>query len=98
MSARDIEKAYPRRAFVATLRRLADTLARSKRFSIQVAGTRIVVPRQAAFGIEHEREGGVEEIEFQITWKTTRRRNRAGTSVQRPAAARRGPKTKSGKQ
>lgn len=71
---RDIEKTYSRNAFIAKLRRLADALERGERFSTQVAGRRVAVPRDAALGIEHEREGGVEEIEFQITWKTARRR------------------------
>jgi len=71
---RDIEKTYSRKAFVAKLRRLADALERGERFVTQVAGRRIVVPRAAVFGIEREREGVVEEIEFQITWKAARRK------------------------
>lgn len=71
---RDIEKAYPKKDFIAKLRRLTDALERGERFSIQVAGRRVVVPRDATVGVEHEREGGAEEIEFQITWKTARRR------------------------
>jgi len=71
---RDIEKTYSRKAFVAKLRRLADALERGERFVTQVAGRRIVVPRAAVFGIEREREGVVEEIEFQITWKSARRK------------------------
>ncbi len=71
---RDIEKAYARKAFITKLRRLADTLERGERFSIQVAGERIAVPRDAAVSVEHERDGGIEEIEFQIRWKTVRRR------------------------
>ena len=71
---RDIEKTYSRNAFVAKLRRLADALERGERFSIQVAGERIAVPSDAACGVEHEREGGFAQIEFQITWKTARRR------------------------
>lgn len=70
----DIEKVVARKAFIVKLRRLADALERGERFSIQVSGERIVVPRDATFGVEHEREGGVEEIEFQLTWKTSRRR------------------------
>ena len=66
---RDIEKTYSRKAFVAKLRRLADALERGERFATQVAGRRVVVPRAAVFGIEHEREGGTEEIEFQVSWK-----------------------------
>jgi amphi-Trp domain-containing protein len=71
---RDIEKTYSRKAFVAKLRRLADALERGERFATQVAGRRVVVPRAAAFGIEHEREGGTEEIEFQVSWKPARRK------------------------
>jgi len=66
---RDIEKTYPRAAFIAKLRRLADALERGESFSIQVAGERIAVPRDAAVSVEHEREGGVEQIEFQLTWQ-----------------------------
>ncbi len=71
---RDIEKVYARKAFIAKLRRLADALERGERFTIQVAGERIAVPLDAAISIEHERAGGVEEIEFQIKWKKPRRR------------------------
>ena len=70
---RDIEKVVARKAFIVKLRRLADTLERGERFSIQVAGERIVVPHDALLGVEHEREGGVEEIEFQLRWKSSRR-------------------------
>lgn len=70
---RDIEKRCSRQAFINKLRRLADALERDERFSIQVAGERIVVPDAATFGIEHERGSGTEELEFQITWKTGQR-------------------------
>ena len=70
---RDIEKIYARKAFIAKLRRLADALERGWPFRIQVAGKRIAVPRDAVVGIEHEREGGAEEIEFQVTWRSGRR-------------------------
>lgn len=66
---RDIEKTYPRAAFIAKLRRLADALEEDERFTIQVAGERIAVPPNAAVSVEHEREGGVEQIEFQVTWR-----------------------------
>ena len=65
---RDIEKDYPLPDFVAKLRRLADALESGKRFDIQIAGERIWVPVRARYNIEHEREGGEEEIEFQIKW------------------------------
>jgi amphi-Trp domain-containing protein len=66
---RDIEKDYPLPDLVAKLRRLADALESGQRFEIQIAGERISVPVRATFNIEHEREGGEEEIEFQIKWR-----------------------------
>ena len=66
---RDIEKDYPLPDFIAKLRRLADALESGQRFEIQIAGERISVPVRARFNIEHEREGGEEEIEFQIKWR-----------------------------
>lgn len=66
---RDIEKGYSTKEFVAKLRRLADALEEGKSFSIQVAGERLRVPADAIFNIEHERSGGLEEIEFQVRWK-----------------------------
>ena len=65
---RDTEKDYPLPDFIAKLRRLADALESGQRFEIQIAGERISVPVRARFNIEHEREGGEEEIEFQIKW------------------------------
>ncbi len=65
---RDIEKDYPLPDFIAKLRRLADALESGERFEIKIAGERISVPVRATYNIEHEREGGEEEIEFQIRW------------------------------
>jgi amphi-Trp domain-containing protein len=65
---RDIEKDLPLPEFIEKLRRLADALEQGKRFNIQIAGERISVPAQAVYNIEHEREEGEEEIEFQIKW------------------------------
>jgi amphi-Trp domain-containing protein len=69
-TARDIEKGYPLKDFVAKLRRLADSIESGKRFAIQVHGERIYVPARAIYNIEHERGQGAEEVEFQIRWKT----------------------------
>jgi amphi-Trp domain-containing protein len=66
---RDIEKDYPKRQFVEKLRRLADCIEGGKRFRIQVAGERLLVPQDAIFNIEHERGKRIEEIEFQLKWK-----------------------------
>ena len=68
-SERDIEKTYPIDEFIAKLRRLADRLEAGEQFEIQIAGQRIYVPVRARYNIEHEREGGSHEIEFQIKWE-----------------------------
>lgn len=66
---RDIEESYSQAEFVQKLRRLADAIETGERFEIQIAGERIYVPVRATFGVEHEREEGEEEIEFQIKWQ-----------------------------
>ena len=66
---RDIEKNYPTTQFVEKLRRLADCLEAGDSFDIQIEGERLYVPKDAIFSIEHEREGDIQEIEFQIKWK-----------------------------
>ena len=76
---RDLEKVYPKGDFIAKLRRLADALETGKPFTIQVAGERLHIPAGATFNIEHEREDGREELEFQLIWR-------------RPAGAESGPK------
>jgi len=70
---RDLEKTYPTRKFIEKLRRLADALESGERFTIQVAGERINVPADALANIEHEREGGEEELEFQLKWKNEKK-------------------------
>ena len=65
---RDIEKGYTTKQMVAKLRRLADCLEQGKRFQIQIAGERVVVPADAVFNIEHERGKTMEEVEFQFKW------------------------------
>jgi amphi-Trp domain-containing protein len=68
-SKRDIEKGYTTKQMVAKLRRLADCLEQGKRFQIQIAGERILVPTDAVFNIEHERGNSTEEVEFQFKWE-----------------------------
>lgn len=65
---RDVTKAYTTAQTVAKLRRLADAIESGRRFAIMVDGERVFVPSHAVFTIEHEREGGSEEVEFQFTW------------------------------
>ena len=66
---RDIEKGYTTKQMVAKLRRLSDCLEKNKPFRIQIAGERVNIPSGAIFNIEHEREGNMEEIEFQFKWE-----------------------------
>lgn len=69
IKSRDIEKAYPKKEFIKKLRRLADALEKDKKFTIQVAGERLNIPKGAIVNIEHERGKDGEELEFQIKWK-----------------------------
>ncbi len=69
-SSRDVERMYSTPEVVAKLRRLADALESGSPFRIQVAGERINVPARAEFSVEHEREDGEEEVEFQLKWST----------------------------
>lgn len=71
-SKRDIEKGYPKKQFVAKLRRIANCIEQSRRFRIQVAGERISIPPDAVINIEHERGMSGEEVEFQIKWPLRR--------------------------
>ena len=67
---RDLERTYPRAQFVAKLRRLADSIESRKAFTIQIAGERLHIGRDAVFNIEHERADGEEELEFQLRWNS----------------------------
>ena len=69
IKTRDIEKVYTKGEFIKKLRRLANSLESGKKFSIQVAGGKINVPKDATINIEHEKEKREEELEFQIKWK-----------------------------
>lgn len=69
MAERDIEKNVTKETFVATLRRLADSLERGEPFRIQVQNQRFEVPQSAALVIEHEVEGDAEELSLELQWK-----------------------------
>lgn len=68
---RDVERVYSRAQFVDKLRRFADALEAGEPFNIQVANERLRVPADADFSVEHEREEGVQELEFQIRWNVS---------------------------
>lgn len=68
MAERDIEKDVPPAQFVETLRRLADAIEAGESFRIQVQNRRFTVPADAAIVIEHEVEGGNEELALELQW------------------------------
>lgn len=70
MSDRDVERDCTTEHFVTTLRRLADALEQGEPFRIQVVNKRFTVPAGAELSIEHEADGGEEELELQLRWKT----------------------------
>jgi amphi-Trp domain-containing protein len=70
MANRDVESIRSRAKFIATLRRVADALEKQKPVRIQVASKRFIVPIGAEMSVEHEVEGGEEELELQLKWKT----------------------------
>ncbi|EYF00770.1 amphi-Trp domain-containing protein [Chondromyces apiculatus] len=69
MTERDVDRHCVKDEFVATLRRLADALEQGEPFRIQVAGNRFTVPTGAELVIEHEAEGGDEELALELRWK-----------------------------
>jgi len=69
MADRDVERDCAKDSFVSTLRRLADALEAGEAFRIQVVNKRFTVPADATLSIEHEAEGGEEELELQLRWK-----------------------------
>lgn len=69
MSDRDVERDCSVEDFVASLRRLADSLENKEAFRIQVVNKRFTVPAGATLSIEHEASDGEEELEFQLRWK-----------------------------
>lgn len=66
--SRDVTRAVSKATFIRQLRRLADRLERGGRFSVAVGKERVTLPSDVEFGIEHEREGAAEELEFQVRW------------------------------
>lgn len=66
---RDIEKTYTKGEFIKKLRRLADSMETGQSFTIQIAGEKLKIPKDALINIEHEKDKGEEELEFQIKWK-----------------------------
>ena len=68
---RDVEISHELTEFVTELRRLADALERGEPYMIEVDGEEVAVPADAQFFVAHEREDGMVELEFQISWSET---------------------------
>lgn len=69
MADRDVERDCSTETFVSTLRRIADALESGESVRIQVVNKRFTVPKDATLSIEHEIEGGDEELELQLKWR-----------------------------
>ena len=68
MSDRDVERRCTPEEFVATLRRLADSIESGERFRIQVKNQRFTIPKEVELSIEHEVSDGETELELQLKW------------------------------
>ena len=69
MSDRDVEKECSNAGNIRELERLVEAMKTGKPYEIQMAGERIYAPVNATFSIEHERQEGEEELEFQFRWR-----------------------------
>ncbi len=67
---RDVEKEIDKARFIETLRRLADALEAGEPFRIQVAQKRFTIPAGATLQIEHEVDGGAEELALELVWNS----------------------------
>jgi amphi-Trp domain-containing protein len=95
MADRDVESIRSKAKFVLTLRRVADAIEGGKPVRIQVAGQRLLVPVDAVMSIEHEAEGGEEELELQLRWRSdSGAETRPAKPAKRKAPKRKAPKRK----
>lgn len=62
-----MEKKYPKKAYIAKMKRMLKALENGKAFSIQVKGKKITVPVNSEISIEYEKDEK-NELEFQIKW------------------------------
>lgn len=68
LRSRDVTRRVTKKVFIRQLRRLADRLESGEKFTISVGKERITLPSAIEYSIEHERDGGAEELELQISW------------------------------
>ncbi len=82
---RDTAAIVTKEVFIRKLRRLADALERGATYRVQVKGEVVRIPAGASFAVEHEREGGDEELEFQVSWTKKPRLHASQKSRTSPA-------------
>lgn len=68
-TGRDVTITYTTEQNIQKLERLVTALREGTAFEIQVAGERLYIPAGTEFSIEHEREGPIQELEFQFRWR-----------------------------
>jgi amphi-Trp domain-containing protein len=68
MADHEIEKDVSRTLFVATLRRVADSIEEGDCVRIQIAGKRFTVPVDSELSMEYEAEGAQAELELKLKW------------------------------
>jgi len=66
---KDVEKVYSSKRFIEKIRRLADALEKNEKCTFQVAGRKVVIPKDVSVSIEYESEGSEQELDLQIKWK-----------------------------
>jgi amphi-Trp domain-containing protein len=66
---RDVTKAYSTQQTIAKLERLVAALRGNLPFEIQVDNQRLTIPAGSHISIEHEQEGPLHELEFQLRWR-----------------------------
>ncbi len=62
-----MEKKYPKKSYVAKMKRLIKSLEKNKPFFIQLKNKKIRIPAGAAISVEFEKDGQ-NDLEFQIKW------------------------------
>jgi amphi-Trp domain-containing protein len=66
---RDVTITYSTQQTIAKLERLVAALRDNQPFEIQVDNQRLTIPAGSHISIEHEQEGPLHELEFQLRWR-----------------------------
>lgn len=66
---RDVTVTYSTRQTIEKLERLIAALRDGQSFEIQVDNQSVRVPAGTRLSVEHEQEGPIHELEFQLRWR-----------------------------